>query len=97
MTVVELVTIGVSRWTWRRFADDHAAYKHLERGADLKPVRELLRQAESATWGKLEKTCLEAAVTGAAPCQEALDLVDMVDDDRCKWCTDEKGSYLHRH
>ena len=70
---------------------------HLEKGAGLKPIIELLRQTESATWGSAEKTCLEAAVTGAAPSQEVLEKMDLVDDDLCKWCSDETGSYLHRY
>jgi hypothetical protein len=95
--VSELIARGVTRWTWRAVAKEHTVLAHLEKGADLKPIIELLRQTESATWGSVEKTCLEAAVIGAAPSQEVLEKMDMVDDDLCKWCSDETGSYLHRH
>ena len=96
-TVTVLVERSVRRWTWRTFAQEHTDLAHLSKGADLRLIVNLLGKTPSSEWGRTEKGCLEALVVGAAPSQQQLELVDLVSDNRCQWCWEDVGSYLHRH
>ena len=57
-TVSKLVRAAVVRWTWRQLAKDRPDLAHLEGGAELKPIVDLLRSPPTPVWTRAMQGCL---------------------------------------
>ena len=92
-----LVKKGMERWTLRILADEQADLQQLSKGAELRPLRILLKRLPAPGWDLKEQNGLEAGVTRAAPCQSLLEAAGLATDFNCQCCFQEEGIYLHRH